>query len=66
MPNPREVRTWKVLETVGRIDLEKVTEIIEYWEYEKDLPMPLNKLCELFAEYLGQPWDLIHRVASGK
>jgi hypothetical protein len=41
------------METAGRIDLETLTQIVEYWEFDKDLPMPLNKLRRLFKEYFG-------------
>lgn len=40
--------------TAGRIDMDKVAEILEYWDYEKDLPMPPNKLRQLFKEYFGE------------
>jgi hypothetical protein len=33
--------------------MDKVVEIFEYWEYEQDLPMPLNKLRQLYNEYFG-------------
>lgn len=38
----------------GRVDMETVTQIIEYWEYEKDLPMALPRLRELFQELFGE------------
>lgn len=47
------IKLLRVMEMAGRIDLEKVTEIIEYWEYENDLPMALPKLRKLFKEYFG-------------
>jgi hypothetical protein len=47
------VKLMRVMETSGRIDLDKVMEIIEYWEYDKDLPMPKSKLRTLFKEYFG-------------
>jgi predicted solute-binding protein len=39
--------------TAGRIDMEKVAEILAYWDYEHDLPMPLGKLRQVFREYFG-------------
>ena len=47
------VKLLRIMETAGRIDFETVTQIVEYWEYEKDLPMPLHKLRKLFTEYFG-------------
>lgn len=47
------IKLLRIMETAGRIDLETVTQIVEYWEYEKDLPMPLIKLRKLFTEYFG-------------
>jgi hypothetical protein len=42
----------------GRIDLEKVTEILEYWDYENDLPMPRARLRQVFREYFGSDCPL--------
>ena len=39
--------------TAGRIEMETVTEILEYWDYEKDLPLPQGRLRQLFKEYFG-------------
>lgn len=47
------IKLLRIMETAGRIDFEMVTQIIEYWEYENDLPMPLNRLRKLFTEYFG-------------
>jgi hypothetical protein len=47
------IKLLRIMQIAGRIDLETVTQIIEYWEYDKDLPMPLNKLRKLFTEYFG-------------
>ncbi len=47
------IKLLRVMETAGCIDLEKVTEIIEYWEYSNDLPMALPKLRKQFKEYFG-------------
>jgi hypothetical protein len=38
----------------GRIEMETVTEILEYWDYEKDLPLPHGRLRQLFKEYFGE------------
>jgi hypothetical protein len=43
----------RIMETAGRIDWEQVTQIVVYWEYEKDLPMALPKLRKLFKDYFG-------------
>jgi len=47
------VKLLRLMVTAGRTDMDKVVEIFEYWEYEKDLPMPLNKLRQLYKEYFG-------------
>jgi hypothetical protein len=39
--------------TAGRIDMDKVVEILEYWDYEKDLPMQKEKLRKVFVQYFG-------------
>ena len=39
--------------TAGRIDMDKVTEILEYLDYENDLPMPKEKLRRVVKEYFG-------------
>ncbi|MDD2711257.1 MAG: hypothetical protein PHV34_25045 [Verrucomicrobiae bacterium] len=41
----------KVMVTAGRIDMDKVTEMLEYLDYENDLPMSKNKLRKIFKEY---------------
>jgi hypothetical protein len=48
------VKLLRLMVTAGRIDMDKVAEILEYWDYEKDLPMPPNKLRQLFKEYFGE------------
>lgn len=48
------VKLLHVMHTSGRIDFETVTQIVEYWEYEKDLPMGSNKLRQLFKELFGE------------
>jgi hypothetical protein len=47
------IKLMRVMETAGRIDLDKVTEIVEYWEYDNDLPMALPRLRAMFREYFG-------------
>ena len=32
------VKLLRIMETVGRINMAKVVEILEYWQYENDLP----------------------------
>lgn len=39
--------------TAERIDMDKVQQILEYWVYENDLPMPKEKLRKVFVEYFG-------------
>jgi hypothetical protein len=48
------IKLLRLMATAGRIDMEKVTEILEYWDYEKDLPMPPGKLRRVFKEYFGE------------
>ena len=45
------VKLLRVMVIAGRIDMEAVNEILEYWEYEHDLPMGLAKLRQVFKEY---------------
>jgi predicted solute-binding protein len=47
------IKLLRLMVTAGRIDMEKVAEILEYWDYEQDLPMPLGKLRQVFREYFG-------------
>ena len=47
------VKLLRLMQTAGRIDLDTVTQIIEHWDYEKDLPMPIHRLRKLFKEYFG-------------
>jgi hypothetical protein len=47
------IKLLRLMVTAGCIDMDKVREILEYWEYEKDLPMPPGKLRQLFKEYFG-------------
>ena len=47
------IKLLRLMVMAGRVDLDKVTEILEYWDYEKDLPMPPGKLRQLFKEYFG-------------
>ncbi|MHB8520355.1 MAG: hypothetical protein ACYDH9_06320 [Limisphaerales bacterium] len=47
------VKLLKVMVTAGRIDMEKVTESLEYLDYENDLPMSKDKLRRVFQEYFG-------------
>jgi hypothetical protein len=48
------IQLLKVMATGGRIDMEKVTEILEYLDYENDLPMSKDKLRREFKEYFGE------------
>ena len=47
------IKLLRLMVTASRVDMDKVAEILEYWDYEKDLPMPLGKLRQLFKEYFG-------------
>ena len=47
------IKLLKLLRSAGRIDDEKVVEILEYLEFEKDLPMPIDRLRRVFKEYFG-------------
>ncbi len=41
----------KVMVSAGRIDMDKVTEVLEYLEEDNDLPMPKDRLRRVFKEY---------------
>ena len=45
------IKLLRVMVISGRIEMETVNEILEYWDYEKDLPMSPSKLRQLFKEY---------------
>lgn len=47
------IKLLRVMVNAGRIEMETVTEILEYWDYENDLPMPPGRLRQLFQEYFG-------------
>lgn len=47
------IKLLRVMLTARRIGMDKVVEILEYWDYEKDLPMPKEKLRKEFLEYFG-------------
>jgi len=47
------IKLLKVMVTAGRIDHDKVVEIIEYWDYEKELPMARARLRQVFQDYFG-------------
>jgi hypothetical protein len=49
------IKLLRVMLTAGRVDMDKVTEILSYWDYENDLPMPKEKLRRVFLEYFGAP-----------
>jgi len=48
------VKLLKVMLTSKRIDKDKVLELLEYWEYENDLPMPKDRLRKEYKEYFGE------------
>ncbi len=52
------IKLLRVMESAGRIDHEKVAEILEYWDYENDLPMPKARLREAFRQYFGRDCPL--------
>jgi len=45
------VKLLKVMVSAGRIDMDKVTEVLEYLEEDNDLPMPKDRLRRVFKEY---------------
>ena len=47
------IKLLRVMVISGRIEMDTVNEILEYWTYEKDLPMPAGKLRQLFKEYFN-------------
>jgi hypothetical protein len=48
------IKLLRVMVIAGRIEMATVTEILEYWDYEKDLPMSPQMLRKLFKEYYGE------------
>lgn len=48
----------KVMVTAARIDMEKVAEILEYLDYENDLPMPKERLRREFRNCFGDDCPL--------
>jgi hypothetical protein len=48
------IKLLKLMCSTGRIDDEQVAEVLEYLQYEKDLPMPLDRLRKVFKEYFGK------------
>jgi hypothetical protein len=49
----QSIRPLLLMLTAGRIDMDKAVEILEYWDYENDLPLPKEKLRKVFEEYFG-------------
>lgn len=47
------IKLLKLMVTAQHIDMEKVTEILEYLDHENDLPMPKPRLREVFREYFN-------------
>lgn len=47
------VKLLKVMFTAGRIDSAAIKNLLEYLDYDNDLPMPINKLRRLFRYYFG-------------
>jgi len=47
------IKLLKVMVNNGRIGLDTVTEIFQYWDYENDLPMPKDKIRKVFKTYFG-------------
>lgn len=47
------VKFLKLLVTMGRIDMAKVTETLEYLDHENDLPTSKGELRRQFKEYFG-------------
>jgi len=47
------VKLLKLMHNSGHVDDAKVKEILEYWNYENDLPLPLSKFRDVFKTYFG-------------
>ena len=47
------IKLLKLMVTASHIDMEKVTEILEYLDDQNDLPMPKDRLRREFREYFG-------------
>lgn len=47
------VKLLKLMRSAGRIDDDMVVQVFEYLEFEDDLPMPIDRLREVFREYFG-------------
>ena len=47
------IKLLRIMVISGRIKMETVNQILEYWNYENDLPMPVVKLRQLFKEYFN-------------
>jgi hypothetical protein len=48
------IKLLKLMCATGHIDDEKVTEVLEYIQYEKDLPMSLERPRKTFKDYFGK------------
>ena len=47
------IKLLKLMVTTNHIDMDKVTEILEYLHHEHDLSMPKDRLRREFREYFG-------------
>jgi hypothetical protein len=47
------IKLLQIMVASGRIDMDTIKEIFEYWEYEKDLPVGIAKLRQLFKEHFN-------------
>jgi len=47
------IRLLKVMVTTKRINMDMVIQVIQYLEYENDLPMSKNELRKQFKDYFG-------------
>ena len=47
------IKLLKLMRSSGRIDDDIVVQVLEYLEFENDLPMPVDQLRKVFKEYFG-------------
>ena len=47
------IKLLRVMFTSSRIGMEEVTQVLEYWSYENDLPQPRAKFRQACTEYFG-------------
>lgn len=47
------IKLLRTMFTGGRITSETVAQILQYWQYENDLPAPLHRVRILYKDYFG-------------